>query len=860
MKQAKNTSSSELGGIIFFFASTLLACSLITYDWHDIRFLSSPSTSHNSVGVLGAYLGFFLYSLIGWTANLIPLVTLYLALSCFFRPDFRARSSALWFLLFLVSLAGMLEVLGVGAGWARKNNNLGRIIQNPGVSGMWGTYVVQMLLVDITGKLGTFLLFLTGAATGLYFSLQIHPATIRNWYLNWQEERREQKREDGLRSSDPKVRLRTQEEILLEKQKTVRDREQEIADQARQIERELNKRQRELRSSSSRSTPPAPDETPSSNREKTVRESRAAAKKPDTEPPARQPSSTTEKKAAPSVPETPSDPAAAAAPGKEAPPPPALEERETPAIAAVTAPMSVPRTPRVKRRAPLSPVSIGDYHLPQVSLLHSGSADRVVQDGKEEIARKGALLVATLKDFGIEVQMSDITQGPTFTRYEVIPSPGIRVERIVSLQSNLAMALKVEKINILAPVAGKGSVGLEVPNNSRAVVRIRDVIESAEFQSSRAKIPLALGRDVYGKTIVADLAGMPHLLVGGSTGTGKSVCINSIIASLLYKFSPDDMRLILIDPKVVELQVYNPLPHLVVPVVTEPKKSVVALRWVVREMETRYKIMAKVGVRNVHAFNARPKQAKNERPSDDDADSAGDQQPMLLPEEELIIPDKMPFIVVFIDELADLMQTAKVDAEDAITRITQMARAAGIHLIVATQTPRADIVTGVIKTNLPSRVALKTSSGLDSRVILDEMGAENLLGRGDMIFKPSDSDVFLRLQGALIENDEVSKIVNHCSRQAKPQYDSEMQEKLSKPTQIATDGSEDDDELAEKCIEVIQREGRISTSLLQRRLGVGYSRAARLMDLLEERGVVGPQQGSRDREILIPLAGSPPSP
>lgn len=517
------------------------------------------------------------------------------------------------------------------------------------------------------------------------------------------------------------------------------------------------------------------------------------------------------------------------------------------------------RPTRAKAPKPTpQPISTGPYHLPPHDLLRATVEDSGLLDTKEEIARRAAVIETTLKDFGINVRMGEITQGSTITRYEVIPSPGVKVERIVNLQNNLSLALKAEKVNILAPVAGKGTVGIEVANTSKAAVLIRELLESSEFQNSRAKIPLALGKDVYGKTLIADLAEMPHLLIAGSTGSGKSVCINSILSSLLYKFSPEEIRLILIDPKVVELQVYNTLPHLVVPVVSDPKKVIVALRWVIREMEKRYTIMAKMGVRNIAAFNSRSRKGAPKAEPAKSEETGDEPQQMLIPEETVVIPDKMPYIVVFIDELADLMLTAPVDAEDAITRITQMARAAGIHLIVATQTPRADIVTGTIKTNLPSKISFRVASKIDSRVILDENGAENLLGKGDMFYKSSDSSVLVRAQGAFVSDDEVRTIVDFCTKQAPAVYDTEIHEKLAKPSASAeSETSDEDEELIEKCIQVIRQEGRASTSLLQRRLRLGYTRAARVMDALEERGVVGPAQGSKDREILIRLDGAP---
>lgn len=843
-KQEKSLVPHELAGIILLSISTLLACSLMTYDWHDIRYLWTPATSRNVVGVFGAYLAFSLYSLVGWSANLLPIVTLYLSMSCFLRREFRLQPALWWMLLFIVSISSLTQVLGWGAvAWMRKNNNL------YGIGGLWGHYAAAMLFQALFGKGGSLLIFIPAAFTGLYMAIQINPRVVVEQVRKRKEARKEEDRQRALRSGDIKDVLRTREEEIQERQKL--------------IERELVRQSRGTKPSSTVIAPslakpekraePAKPVPPKESPKEPVKES---AKEPSKTP------------AAPSAPS--GSPATSAGTAKDPTKEPTTLLPASAAKVDTASPQPEIRVPRDKpsRRSALRPVIIGNYQLPGSQLL-SSSKGQIFTEDKETIAHKGALIETTLKDFDIDVKIGDITPGATITRFEVIPSPGVKVEKIAGLQNNLTLALRTDRVNILAPVAGKGTVGIEVANIKREPVLIREVLESAEFQSSKAKVPLAIGKDVYGKTLVGDLADMPHLLIAGSTGSGKSVCINCLITSLLYKFSPEDLRLILIDPKVVELQMYNSLPHLVVPVVSEPKKIILALRWVVREMEMRYKIMAKVGVRNVAAFNARAKQHKAKGPDVEDLGSLQKsfdtgrevKQPLLIPEDEIAIPDKIPYIVIVVDELADLMMTAKVDAEDAIARITQMARAAGIHLIVATQTPRAEVVTGIIKTNLPSKISFMVASKVDSRVILDENGAQNLLGKGDMLYKASDSGTLRRAQGAFISDEEVQKLVTHCSRQASPQYDMEMQERLAKPTfNVETDGDEEDEELVQKCIEVIRQENRASTSLLQRRLRLGYTRAARIMDTLEQRGVVGPVQGAKDREILMKMDGSPPGP
>jgi S-DNA-T family DNA segregation ATPase FtsK/SpoIIIE len=397
-------------------------------------------------------------------------------------------------------------------------------------------------------------------------------------------------------------------------------------------------------------------------------------------------------------------------------------------------------------------------------------------------------------------------------------------------------------------------------------VTLRELLQSSDWEEAktRAKIPLSLGKDVYGKTIIADLAQMPHLLVAGTTGSGKSVCINALVASMLFRFTPDELRFIMIDPKVVEMQVYEKLPHLFFPVVTDPKKVLLALRAVIDEMEKRYKIFARVGVRNITGFNARPKK-KTQRELDLESveSSAGEADASALPssgaikvprDDDLIIPDRMPYIVVIIDELADLMQTAPADVESAIARITQMARAAGIHLIVATQTPRADVITGVIKANIPSRIAFQVASKIDSRVILDENGADRLLGQGDMLYLPPSTSRLIRAQGVLVTDEEIGRLVDFVTAQGPPAFDATMHDRLESAAAASEDDvTDEDEELVEKCLEIIRQEKRASTSLLQRRLRLGYTRAARIVDILEQRGILGPGEGAKPREILVDL-------
>jgi S-DNA-T family DNA segregation ATPase FtsK/SpoIIIE len=438
------------------------------------------------------------------------------------------------------------------------------------------------------------------------------------------------------------------------------------------------------------------------------------------------------------------------------------------------------------------------------------------------------------------------------------------------LSRDLSRVLCAERINILAPIPGKDTVGIEIANSNKVAVFLRELLESKDWNNSHAKIPIALGKDVYGKTLVADLAAMPHLLIGGTTGSGKSVCINCVLLSFLYKFTPDELRLILIDPKQVEMQVYNSIPHLVVPVVTDPKKVMLALRWVINEMEKRYRILAKVGVRNIASFNSRSRTAPapvaespqleflhvnvDDEPEEDEEADEPQSPPIRVPrEDDLIIPDKLPYIVVIVDELADLMQTAPADVESAVARLTAKARAAGIHLIVATQTPRREVVTGVIKTNIPARIAFQVPSGLDSRVILDENGAENLLGKGDLLYRPPGVAGYTRGQGAFVSDQEVQDVVDFVGAQAVAQFAPELDAKLSGKAPAEMDISEDDRKLIYECFDVIRQEKKASTSNLQRRLRLGYNRAAYVIDYLEKVGVLGPADGAKPREIMVDL-------
>jgi S-DNA-T family DNA segregation ATPase FtsK/SpoIIIE len=462
------------------------------------------------------------------------------------------------------------------------------------------------------------------------------------------------------------------------------------------------------------------------------------------------------------------------------------------------------------------------YVLPSFDLLSKPSLGKGADSlDYKAVARK---LEATLESFGVKAKVLEVVRGPSVTRYEIQPDVGVKVSRIVSLTDDIALALAAKDIRMEAPIPGKAAIGIEVPNAEVSIVTMREVMETAAFQDSSSKLSITLGRDISGQPIVGNLARMPHLLVAGATGSGKSVCINGIITSILYKAKPNEVRFLMVDPKMVELNVYNGIPHLLAPVVTDPKRASLALKKVVVEMEKRYELFSKSGTRNLEGYNAMLLETKSGAP--------------------------LPYIVVIVDELADLMMVAANDVEDAICRLAQMARAAGIHLIIATQRPSVDVITGVIKANIPSRIAFGVSSNVDSRTILDMAGAEKLLGRGDMLYLPMGASKPVRVQGAFLSDNEVESVVNFVRTQEQANYVEDMvpmvEEQVEGQNQI-------EDELYDQAVQIILEAKQASVSLLQRRMRVGYTRAARLIDSMEAKGVVGPYEGSKPREVLVSL-------
>jgi len=866
---------ADVIGLALLFAALLLLFAQFSFDRYDISFVRPEVNKpiHNWIGLLGAWVAYGFFVLFGAAAYLLPFLlaafgAAYLLTILGYLRE-RRRWSLLWSAVLMISVAGLLFILDDGGRRGKFHETIG--VQSIGgwlgfVSyGQTQHYNYGFSLLGTVGAIIVYaalclisLLFLTNFRLGEWIRILLHKEPA---------------------AAEPA----SADEAALER------RAHELEQQAKQLQQEVARSGlgadlqpvpeptvRDLSVPQAKSTSPRIRKTtlPSSRKEAEAAKDAEPDSKPETaaESTAEAGAATTEDilgrkpEAAENPEETPADAAEKPAEAK-AEPAVHIADGSVPAIS------HKPRLPR--RPKPIAVAStpmIGNYQLPPLDFLQMPDLTAKPTESKEELMANARLMQQTLAQFDIEVSLGDITKGPSITRYELHPAPGVRLEKITALSNNIAAALKAERIHILAPVPGKSSVGVEVPNAIKTKVIVRDLFESDEWRNSKAKIPLVLGKDVYGHPIIADLAEMPHVLIAGSTGSGKSVCINCIITSLLYKFSPDQLRFVMIDPKVVELQQYNALPHLVVPVVTDPKKVILALRWVVNEMEKRYQIFARVGVRNIASFNSRPKnkplperepelplKARKEKvePGSDGFAVEVDEEIVVPREDDIIIPEKLSYIVVIIDELADLMLVAPADVEMAIARITQMARAAGIHCIVATQRPSVDVITGVIKANITARIAFQCASRVDSRTILDAMGADKLLGKGDMLYLPPGSAKLIRAQGALITDQEINSIVEFIAKQGKPNYDKEIHRQLSQPAASFGNesGIDEDEDLIQQCIEVIRSEQKASVSLMQRRLRLGYTRAARIMDELENRGIVGPSKGAEPRDILIDLDG-----
>ena len=764
---------------------------------------SSPSSNvqSNAIGLLGAYFSIYCFKLLGGAAWLIPVLFAWRAW-LFLRKVRQGTWTIFIAMVFcVISAASLLAIQNLIF--------LSREIYATGSGGALGELIYSKFLQHYIGDVGSTLVLVAIYIVSIALivaptfsgSVENAESGFHGWLERWKsarEEKREARRLGKLAKQERKERLKEQRE------------------EAKRLAREEKDATKAL-----------------------VAEGRAASKgrkaklHPEVDP---EPEPVPKKRNRPT----------AVPPEAE----PKTEVKKKPPLSDVLKFVSAEETKKARVKLP---ESHGDYTFPKLDVL----APQAIPDqsnSKEEHSANAERLQKTLKEFGVEVTMGEIHIGPVITRYEVYPAPGVRVEKISSLDKNIALGMRAQSVRILAPVPGKGCVGIEVPNQNPTPVGIREILESEDWANSKAEIPIALGKDVSGKPIISDLTKMPHLLIAGTTGAGKTVCINSIITSLLFHSSPDVLRFIMVDPKIVEMKIFNSLPHMLIPVVTDPKRVPGALKWLLNEMEHRYQIFADVGVRNIAGYNGRKKPAKEKTEAEK---TEATQMEIKVPRDEGVLgelPEKLPYIVCIVDELADLMMVAPADVETGIARLAQLARAAGIHLVIATQRPSVNVITGVIKANLPCRISFQVSSKIDSRTILDGGGAEQLIGRGDMLFSPPGSSKLIRSQGAFVSDEEIAEIVESLKENGPPKFAEEVQKQIESPDDLSPGGDDEEgDELLPQAIDVLRSTKRASTSMLQRRLRIGYNRAARLMEALEDRGIVGPENGSSPREILVDL-------
>ena len=824
VSQPRKAGVRPFAALVCFF---LAICSLVAIGDFDIsqsrEHTTEPET--NLVGFLGAESSFWAFYFIGIAAWLVPVCLLWagVRLSRQQEPGKRTRS-AIASVVSLVSASGLAAMLQFEQVLRVEGGIFERQLSQ-GLGGLAGDFLVTFVLQPYIGSFGSFLILLMGLFAGLVIVFTDNLERLRTAvqyvfkrFVETQAKARERRK--VLHGQRLEAKRQAKAEIAIAKEQLKAERAIAKAQKSKQPEKdsepEVEVRGRSALLPSSISSPPG------------LKQGKAAPQVVQPEP---------EVQTAPATPAKP---------------------KFDPSMIKVVA------EEKTERAAVRIPERRGDYIFPPIDLL--ARPDERQAMGSEDHAGTMEALVRTLDEFGVKVIPGEIHTGPVITRYEVKPAPGVRVEKIVNLDKNIALGLRAMSVRILAPVPGKGTVGIEVPNKIAEAVCMRDIVESKSWAEAKAEIPIVLGKDVTGKPIVTDLTKMPHVLIAGSTGSGKTVCINAIIASLLYHSGPEDLRFIMVDPKVVEMQMYNALPHMLIPVVTEPKKVPGALKWLIAEMEHRYQIFAKTNVRNIAGFNAKLLKDKEEQAKAEamDAEMSAEERAAInsievsRDDDAFEIPKKkLPYIVCVIDELADLMMVAPADIETCIARIAQLARAAGIHLILATQRPSVNVITGVIKANLPSRISFKVASKIDSRTILDGGGAEALIGKGDMLFIPPGTSNLTRAQGAFVSDDEINAIVEFLQENNEPPvFAAEVQRQIDAGGDDSSDdsvGSEDSDELLPNAIEVLRSTKRASTSMLQRRLRIGYNRAARLMEELEERGIVGPENGSSPREILVDL-------
>lgn len=740
---------------------------------------------YTKAGWVGEHLSPILGGIMGWMKYILPIGCFVLAIYTAKEEQSKQVGKGMQYIIFLICVASILSVYQISKGKINLNGEIDQILAeayNLGSVNLGGGIIGALVAVPLTNLIGTAgAVILTAgiAMINLIFIFGIKPVEmIREMIENWKERREERYEEDDEEESD---------EILVENKKEKRKKKQKEKIQKQE------KEEIEL---------PMEDQITINLNEREPNRKKYKQDKDDLVPLTKE--SKEQEVAHPNTIE--------ANLFKQE-----QEQKEE-------------KTKEVLVLEHTLTTEEEHYEFPPIEFLSEGEG-RVIKGGKKALADTATKLQKTLYSFGVSAKVENVSVGPAITRYEIKPAEGVRVSKIANLADDIALNLAAESIRIEAPIPGKQAVGIEIPNKENEIVHLRDIIETEKFIEHKSKLAFALGKDVAGEEVVTDIAKMPHVLIAGSTGSGKSVCINTLITSIIYKAKPNEVKLLMVDPKVVELSVYNGIPHLLIPVVTDPKRAAGALAWAVQEMVNRYSLFASKGVRDVKGYN-------------DAIEKEGG-------------TGKLPQIVIIIDELADLMMVAAKDVEDAICRLAQMARAAGMHLVIATQRPSVDVITGIIKANIPSRIAFAVSSQVDSRTILDMVGAEKLLGKGDMLFYPSGASKPTRVQGAFVSDKEVEKIVDYLkSNGGEATYNEDIIESIEKAnsTDKELEQMEDDDDtdpLLMEAIDTVVGTGQASTSFIQRRFKVGYARAGRIIDQMEERGIISGYQGSKPREVLM---------
>jgi S-DNA-T family DNA segregation ATPase FtsK/SpoIIIE len=864
-KQSSGRSlANEVVAVLLVAAAVLLGVSLLTYDprdpsWNSVGPRQTPS---NLIGIVGAYIGDFFLQLFGLAAFCIPVLFVLIAVRIFFsdRAEIPVRK-VVGAALLLLAISGFISLFPKFG-----FELLANIRSNGGAAG----YVIEDQLAGLLNLLGAAIVLTVASVLTLMLTMEVSLANLFNRVQSAREERAVSNK--GKPTMFQKLRSWLVERIAERRRQAELKRTARIAERA-QLERErqaqaeaelrqVAKGRRRVEETDHRveerriekepvitrqvvtSAPPQPEavvasaqaqsESPAGYAEEDARELKTGVAAS-----ARAPSSIRSEMAAvirdraarneqaksvkAQTPEVDVDPDVAemtstawidrTVPGEQTGP------------AAKTARQASPR-----RKEVIETASGTTYKLPTVGLLEPPIGHH--EQAEEELRERAVILAEKCKEFSVTGHIHRINPGPVVTTFEFKPDPGIKYSRVVGLADDLCLALKAESIRI-DRIPGKSTVGIEAPNAHREKIFLRDIVESPRFQQSESKLTVALGKTINGEEYIADLARMPHLLIAGATGAGKSVTLNAIICSILYKASPDEVKFIMVDPKRVELGLYEGIPHLLTPIVTDPKRAANALKWAVNEMESRYRELAKLGVRNIEQFNREVREMTHPTLSDENPEA----------------PKMLPYIVIAIDELADLMMVARGEVETSIARLAQMARAVGIHLVLATQRPSVDIITGVIKANIPSRIAFRVSSKVDSRTIIDSNGAEALLGQGDMLFLPPGTARLIRVHGSFVNENEIKAITDHTRKQAQPDYNEEVT--LSEQETQDADGFEgEQDDLYEDALIIVTDMGRASTSVLQRRLSIGYGRAAKILDMMERQGFIGPGEGSKPRKVL----------